>query len=245
MIVYKGFIRVLVNVFFIVLFGSVFGCGTHQGGIPTELKFAEVPTNPQSLAHEYRISPGDQLDIKFFYNADLNEMLPVRPDGKISLRLVGDVQAAGLQPSELVADLKNRYAHELRQPEITVIVKTFTAQQIFVDGEVEHPGQVELASGLTVWQAVVKSGGFKNTATRESVILIRRGEHNQPIAYRINLTPDSMDQATASLPLQPYDVVFVPKTWVAEADKFMLQYVQDLLLFKGWYFNLNPVPAGF
>jgi polysaccharide biosynthesis/export protein len=225
----------------VVLAMSLAGCGIHQGGVPNELHFVKATLKPAPQPKEYQISSGDQLDIKFFYHPELNESLPVRPDGKISLRLIGDVQAAGLEPSALATELRQRYARDLRDPEITVIVKTFSAQQIFVDGEVERPGQLELPPGLTVWQAVIKAGGFKNTATRESVILIRRGDHDQPIPYRINLKPDYLEQTSAAMQLQPYDVVFVPKTWIAEADKFTQQYVQDLLLFKGWYFNINPI----
>ena len=226
-----------------LLIGCLAGCGTHQGGVPDGLRFEPLPPASQSTLPAYHIQPGDQLDIKFFYNPELNELLPVRPDGKISLRLVGEIAAAGMQPEELAAELKARYAHELRKPEITVIVRSFALQQVFIDGEVEHAGQVDLLSGLNAWQAIVKAGGFKNTAARDSVILIRRGEQGQPLLYRINLKSSSLGQDAVSFPLQPYDVVFVPKTWVAEADKFMTQYVQDLLLFKGWYFNLNPLQS--
>ena len=75
----------------------------------------------------YIIQPGDQLDIKFFYNPELNESVTVRPDGKISLQLVDEVQTAGLQPAELDEMLTRRYSQELKKPEVTVIVKSFTA----------------------------------------------------------------------------------------------------------------------
>jgi len=224
-----------------VLVGCLLGCGTHQGGVPEGMSFSELPPKSHSALPEYRIHPGDQLDIKFFYNSELNELLPVRPDGKISLRLVGEVEAAGLQPPELVAELKKRYTRDLRNPEITVIVRSFAAQQIFVDGEVEHPGQLELLPGLSTWQAIVKAGGFKDTAARDSVILIRHGDNGQPVPYRIDLKSTSLDQDTVSVQLQPFDVIFVPKTWIAEADKFTRQYIQDLLLFKGWYFSFTPL----
>jgi polysaccharide biosynthesis/export protein len=241
MMIYKSLKKTLVAVLLVCLVG----CGTvHQEGVPDGLKFAELPPKSHGMP-EYRIHPGDQLDIKFFYNPELNVAIPVRPDGKIALSLIGEVEAAGFQPSELVAELKKRYTRELRNPEITVIVKSFSVQQVFVDGEVEHPGQIELLSGLSTWQAIIKAGGFKNTAARDSVIVIRHGDHNQPIPYRIDLKSNSLDQDSASFQLQPFDVVFVPKTWIAEADKFVAQYVQDLLLFKGWYFNLNPIPSGF
>jgi polysaccharide biosynthesis/export protein len=242
---YKKIKNIIFNVFFIFLINYLSGCGIHQGGIPAEMKFEKLPQISQPSSEEYKISPGDQLEIKFFYNSELNEILPVRPDGKISLRLIGEVKAAEMTPSQLVTELKKKYARDLRKPEVTVIVKTFTAQQIFIDGEVAHPGQIELTPGLTTWQAIVKAGGFKETATRESIILIRRGDDDQPVPYQIDLSSDSLNHAAVSLQLHPYDVIFVPKSWIADANKFVQQYVQDLVLFKGWYFNLNPMPSGF
>lgn len=221
------------------------GCGIHQGGVPSEMNFATPPSGRQIQTTDYRIAPGDLLVIKFFYNPELNEELPVRPDGKLSLPLIGELQAAGLTSKTLESELSNHYQRQLRQPEITVIVKTFAKQQVFVDGEVEHPGQIDLLPGLNTWQAIIKAGGFKDTATRESVIVISHGDRDQPIPYRINLTSDALDRSSAFFQLKPYDVVFVPKTWIAEADKFTKQYVEELILFKGWYFNINPVPNGF
>jgi len=83
---------------------------------------------------EYRMQPGDEMDIKFFFNPELNQTVFVRPDGKISLPVVDDVQAAGLTPSELDALITQIYARELRKPMVTVIVKTFTGRQVYVGG---------------------------------------------------------------------------------------------------------------
>jgi len=101
---------------------GIWGCGTHQAGIPSDLHFAPLNAMSQRSV-EYRIKPGDQLDIKFFYNTELNENLLVRPDSKISLQLIGDIDAAGRTPSELVAELKKGYSTYLQNPDATVIVK--------------------------------------------------------------------------------------------------------------------------
>ena len=90
---------------------------------------------------EYIIEVGDTLDIKFMYNAELNELaVPVRPDGRISLQLAHDVPAAGLTPTQLRNVLNEKYAAELKKPEIAVIVRSFGGQKIFVDGEVNYSG---------------------------------------------------------------------------------------------------------
>ena len=95
-----------------------FGCATNEP-MQTTMPVTQVPPQPQPLA-QYIIQPGDQLDIKFFYNPELNESVTVRPDGKISLQLVDEVQAAGLEPAELDAKLTEAYSQELKKPMVTV-----------------------------------------------------------------------------------------------------------------------------
>ena len=93
---------------------------------------------------EYIIEVGDTLDIKFMYNAELNELaVPVRPDGRISLQLAHDVPAAGLTPTQLRNVLNEKYAAELKKPEIAVIVRSFGGQKIFIDGEVNYSGPID------------------------------------------------------------------------------------------------------
>ncbi len=121
---------------------------------------------PDSAAsvQDYQIQLGDALDIKFFYHPELNESVIVRPDGRISLQLVHEVQASGLTPEQLRNSLQNRYGSQISQPEIAVIVRSFTAQKVYVDGEVAKPGLVPLAGQMTVLQSIASAGGLKDTA---------------------------------------------------------------------------------
>jgi protein involved in polysaccharide export with SLBB domain len=84
-----------------------------------------APSAAAPVFDEYRIQIGDQLDIKFFYNPTLNEQVTVRPDGRFSLQLIQEVVAAGLTPAALTRELTDRYALNLKQPEVTVIVRSF------------------------------------------------------------------------------------------------------------------------
>lgn len=238
---YNATIKIFIYLFAAILITNIFGCSTtHEGGVPNQMQFAPLPL-PTQQPIDYHIKPGDQLDIKFFYNPELNMTIFVNPDGKISLQLIGEVVAAGLKPSELEAKIKAKSINQLREPVVTIMVKGFAGQQVFVDGEVEHPGVVDIGSKLTAWQAIIKAGGFKDTATRESVILLRQNAQNQVVPYRIDLTSSALDQPHTFFQLQPSDVIFVPKTWIAEQDKFVEQYIEKLFLFKGWYFTISPV----
>jgi len=237
---HKKRLNIKVFLWLAILTISTVGCNIQQRIAPDEMPFASLPAaNKQPMA--YLIHPGDQLDIRFFYNPELNVALPVRPDGKVSLLMIGEITAAGLQPSELEAQLKVKYKNQLREPMVTVMVKSFAGQQVFVDGEVEHPGPIEITSDLTAWEAIIKAGGFKDSASRDSVIVMRINGNNQITPYRLDLKSDSLNQPQVVMQLQGHDVIYVPKTWIAEADKFSEQYIEKLLLFKGWYINLSPI----
>lgn len=162
----------------------------------------------------YVIQTGDQLDIKFIYNPDLNETVTVRPDGKISLRLVDEIQAAGQTPAQLKDSLTEKYAKELRNPEITVMVKTFSLQRVYVGGEVNRQGFVDLAPGMSPLQAVIQAGGLTSLANARSVLLIRKGPGNEPVQVRVDLKSALNGSGTQSgIQLQPQDVVYVPKSF--------------------------------
>lgn len=193
-----------------------------------------------SPPQEYRIESGDKLEIKFYYNPDLNEEVTVRPDGRIALQLIDEVQVAGHTPAQLDDLLTTRYAGELKRPEITVLVRTFTSHRIYVGGEVNQEGMLELAARMTTLQAVINAGGFRETAMPEGVIVIRKGVDNRPMAIPANLNNTLHgDPAFSNIQLQPQDIVYVPKSTIARANKWVDQYVRQLFLFNGVNFGFN------
>jgi polysaccharide export outer membrane protein len=194
---------------------------------PTPL-FPE-PKEPIS-AQDYRIQAGDLLDIKFFYNPELNEQVTVRPDGRIALQLVKEIDAAGKTPAQLTDQLTGKYAPQIKNPEITVLVRSFSTQKVYVDGEVNKSGLIALAEPMTVLQAVAQAGGFKDTAKRSEVILIRRGADNKRITMTMDLeyAIDGSDKTQDQL-LMPYDIVYVPKSNVANVNLWVDQYIRKNL----------------
>ncbi len=223
-------------------------CSTQQQAMKSDVQAVPpamaqaVPAKSQNptASSGYLIQAGDQLDIKFFYNPELNESVIVRPDGKVSLQLVDEVQAAGVSPSQLDQVLTREYSRELKKPMVTVIVRSFTGQRIYVGGEVTRQGLVDLSTGMTALQAVITAGGLMETAKPEGVIVIRKGPEDQPIPIRVDLKQAfSAENAGADFQLKPYDVIYVPKTWIAKANKFVNQYVQNLLLYRGISFGFS------
>jgi len=223
----------------VVCMGLIFwiGCSAPQ---------TQITSAPASLAIQptksakYIIQPGDELDVKFFYNPELNESIKVRPDGKISLQLVDDVQAEGLAPAELDQKLTDLYSKELKKPVVTVIVKTFSAQKIYVGGEVGRQGLLNLSPGTNALQAVFEAGGFLDSAMPAETLVIRKGEDNRPIPVKINLENALQNQGDDSnIALMANDVIYVPKSPIAKANLFVNQYIERLLLFRGVSFGFT------
>lgn len=190
---------------------------------------------PRAATTTYVIEPGDGLDVRFFYNPELNEEVTVRPDGNISLPLVGETRAAGRTPGQLEAALRDSYSRELRQAAITVMVKGFAGQRVYVDGEVGEPQMVNIAGNLSAMQAVASAGGFKPSARKGEVLVIRRSGTTQPVVIPLDLDAAiSGTDTNQDILLQPYDIVYVPRTAIAEVNQFIDQYFRQNI----------PIPFG-
>jgi protein involved in polysaccharide export with SLBB domain len=220
----------------ILLIAELISCATQNATVkevePLELAETKAPI-------VYTIAPGDTLDIKFFYNPELNESVIVRPDGMISLQLIDEIHAASLKPAELDDKLTELYSQELRKPVLTIIVRSFTRQRVYVGGEVNRPGLIELSGGLTALQAVFQSEGFKETADPAETLVIRKGKKDEPIPLRIDLAALMDASGGTDFQLQPDDIVYVPRSAIANANKFIEEYIGGLLMFRGWSFGVS------
>jgi protein involved in polysaccharide export with SLBB domain len=209
---------------------AVFSCGPIAvNTTPSAVLTAETRS---VSAMPYRIGPGDDLEIKFTYNPELNERVPVRPDGRISVPLAKQIVAAGLTTEELESLLQQKYTPELKKPDVTVIVRGFYAQTVICDGEVGRPGAVPLMKPMTVMELIAQSGGFKESARTNEVIVIRRTTA-RPIVAVINLDK-ARDNSDMSQDIQviPSDIVYVPRSPIANVDLFVDQYIRRLIPFS-------------
>ena len=209
-----------------------------EAGIDRAL-FPRLIDNPRPALDPYLMAVGDELSIKFYTNPELNEDVKIRPDGMVSLQLIDEVPAAGRSPAELDADLTKRYGGELADPQITVIVKRAAGHRWYIGGEVEGQGVKPLMGGLTLYQGIQRAGGFTKTAHRKQVILIRRGPDGLPIGIAVDVRPVQRgEHPEVDLPLRPLDIVFVPRSKIANVNVFVQQYIRDALPVS--YF---PIPA--
>jgi protein involved in polysaccharide export with SLBB domain len=206
---------------------------------PIPIDDPTVQTEYPALEAEYRIQVGDQLDIKLFYNTELNEQVIVRPDGRISLQLVHEVMAAGLTPGELTRLLTEKYAAELKKPELTVIVRSFGAQKVYVDGEVAKPGMFPLLGYVTILQAISQAGGLKESARTNEVMVIRHGAGNKPLVLVVNLAKihDGSDMRQ-NIALKSFDIVYVPRSPIANVNVWVDQYLRkNIPIQTGFFYN--------
>jgi len=190
-----------------------------------------VVEEPSGSTGEYKISANDKLEIRFFYNPELNQTVDVRPDGRITLEFANDIMAGGLTPGELTDILTEIYSAEFVDPKVTVIVRSFGEQMAYVDGEVGRPGLINLnafSGNITVSQAIANVGGFEDTARRHEVRVIRRKADKKPFVIPVNvkevLNGTDVDQDIA---LQPYDIVYVPKSGIANVNLWVQQYIYN------------------
>jgi polysaccharide export outer membrane protein len=166
----------------------------------------------QSLhaGEEFLIGHGDKLRITVWANEDLNSDVIVQPDGKISLPLVNDVQAAGLTVEALRQKLDEAYLDFIREPAVSVTVSEIKSLKIYVIGEVNNPGEYELLSYMDVLQAITKAGGFSIYAKKNKVEIIRTFG-GQKIKTRFNYSQVVRGKnLQQNIPLKPGDVIIVP-----------------------------------
>jgi protein involved in polysaccharide export with SLBB domain len=186
-----------------------------------------------NFPHEvYRIEAGDTVQIRYVYQPELKQEDVVRPDGKITISLIGETVVAGLTTYDLERLIENKVADQVKNPEVVVSIAKFSEKQVFVGGEVGKPGTLLYRRGLTPLQAVIASGGFRDTAAVDSVILVRLGvKPGEFIARKVNLEEVVQDGAQELVNLAPNDIVFVPRSGVADANLWVRQHITEMFPF--------------
>lgn len=171
---------------------------------------AKPSATPATTDPAYQIGPEDVLDISVWKEPDVSRIVPVRPDGRISLPLINDVQASGMSPQQLAKMISEKLRKYLNEPQVTVIVTQINSQRVYVVGEVLRAGAFPLTPGMTVLQALSSAGGFTTFADVKKIHVMRQrdGKHIElPFNYRDVLKGDNPDQ---NIKLEPGDTVVVP-----------------------------------
>jgi polysaccharide export outer membrane protein len=171
---------------------------------------------------------GDVLSITFFYYPRYNVLVTVRPDGMVTVPLLGEVRAEGVRPAELESLIRSRYAEVVAEPEVAVIVAEFADQRVFVFGEVNKPGMYPLMGAMTLIDAIAQAGGIATTGKSGSVILMRRSETGEYAGQKVDIASVLESENSQSIRLMPIDIVYVPMKAIAKVDLFVEQFFKDL-----------------
>ena len=188
------------------------GVGTAFGQVPPP---AQQPPPAQAAADaqvpaEYVIGPEDVLGINFWRDADMTGDVTVRPDGRITLPLIGDIQAAGLTPEQLKEAITKAASKLVEDPSVTVIVRTINSRKVFITGMVTNPNSYPLARDLTVMQLITMAGGLTEYADKKNITIIRN-EGGQQRVFKFNYSDVSKGKNLAqNIVLKPGDTVVVP-----------------------------------
>jgi polysaccharide export outer membrane protein len=175
-------------------------CATGRGARP-----AERPD-----VSEYRIGREDVLEVVVWHEPELTRVVPVRPDGRISLPLVGELEAAGRTPTELQANVTRALAPYVRDgPQVAVLVREINASRVFVLGEVTKPGGFPLRGPLSVMQAIALAGGRTEFA-KDEVVWLRQQQAGKTERVSLSFRDLVQGEAAGALWLRPGDVLYVP-----------------------------------
>ncbi|AYG96150.1 polysaccharide export protein [Brevundimonas naejangsanensis] len=201
------------------------GCagGAPSGGRPRPMAVDAFPDLPfadwTEVEPEYRLYPGDEIEVALPTASELTRQLRIAPDGRVSLPLLGHVTAADRSLSELEADISTAYADHLLRPEVEVTLRQAGPLKVWVDGEVRNPGVFDMPGDIDAYQALIMAGGVLPTARAARCALIRRG----PGEVRMMRVIDLRAPRAEITPLRRGDILFVPRSSLGELVAFFGQ----------------------
>jgi polysaccharide export outer membrane protein len=181
--------------------------------VPASNEAPPVTAHPEAVTN-YSIGVDDQLQVTVWQNPELSVNVPVRPDGKITVPLIGDVQAGGKTPTEVSSEIQTRLKAYVRDPQVAVIVTQLRSHEyltrVSVTGAVQHPVSAPYHQGMTVLDAILAAGGVNVFAAADDTVLYRKVD-GVTKAYRVRLDKIlKSGDLSSNYPLQPGDVITVP-----------------------------------
>jgi polysaccharide biosynthesis/export protein len=198
----------------VVLLVTMFPARAHGGAQSAQTSASVGVTDPvqKPVAQDpnYVIGPQDVLDINVWKESELTRVVPVRPDGKISMPLLNDVRAAGLTPNQLAAQITMSLKKFVTDPQVTVIVTQINSQRVYILGEVSRTGAYPLLPGMTILQALSSAGGFTLFANRKKIYMFRVENGKQvkyPFDYKAVIDGKRTDE---NVVLKAGDTIVVP-----------------------------------
>lgn len=192
---------------------SLLGLNSHrkqEASVTSAANSSSAPGNASAADSNFVIGNEDVLAINVWKEPDVSRLVPVRPDGRVSLPLIGELQAAGKTPKQLQAEITNGLQSFISEPEVTVIVQEIKSQRFNILGHVQRPGSYLLSPPMTVVDAIAVAGGFRDFAKTKSIYVLRNDASKQvrlPFNYTKVIKGTDSEQ---NIQLQPRDTIVVP-----------------------------------
>ena len=207
---------------------------------------AAIQAAPAPPLTEYVIGPGDELSVTFPNNAELNHDGPVGPDGRFPIPLLGNLLVAGDTLNQAASMINNalRDGGIVANALPSITIRRY-GTSVYVGGQVRTPGVIQLAAGMDVFQAIIAAGGFTDSARSGQIAIIRRTPDNRSKVVLYNAKPLEKGHANASIAmLEPRDVIFVPRSKIAEVDMWVDNYINKTLPFsRGFNYSYGNYPV--
>ena len=175
-----------------------------QNGAAASLPIVQVAYGDS----EFRLGPDDVIEVSVYQEKELSATVPVRPDGKISIPLIGEMPASGKTATELQKEISQRYAKFIAEPAVTVVVKEVNSPKVSVLGEVKNPGMYKIKDRATVLDAIAMAGGTTDYAKKDKVTLIRVNAAGETSRVKVNLN-EQIKGGRGTIYILPYDKIYV------------------------------------
>lgn len=172
----------------------------------------QVATNTAARGYgssEFRLGPDDIIEVSVYQDKDLSTTVPVRPDGKISIPLIGEMPASGKTATELQNEITEKYTRFISEPAVTVVVKEINSPKVSILGEVKNPGIYKIKDRATVLDAIALAGGLTEYAKRDKVTVIRVEVSGEQKHMKLNLEDYIKGRRLDPFYVLPYDKIYV------------------------------------
>ena len=227
--------RSIISLAGLILFSTLLGCAGTPAKTPPQM--ASEPEPKLSLG------PGDVLDFKFFYNPELNDTQTIRPDGKITLQLIGEVEVNGKTPDQLKQELVKAYTGQLRIPEVAVIGRSFINRRVYVGGDVIRPGMLEMPRRITALEAIMMAGGFDYRRAEVNNVVIIQHKNGQRYGCALDLRDALKGKEAQLFYLEPQDIVYVPRNKISQVGLWIDQHINQIVPRVGFTYSA-PLGSG-
>ena len=170
----------------------------------------------------YRLNPGDVVEVQYRYTPEFNQTVTVQPDGFVSLEIGGEIKIGGLMLEQARLKILDKEQDQLKDPEVTLILKEFQKPYFVVAGEVTQPGRFEMRESITALQAILLAGGFKDSANSAQVLVFRKINSDFAEVRLLNLGKiKKTSDLEKDLTLQAGDMIMVPRNKVSKIERYV------------------------